>query len=366
MARFLGAGEEQKAAHRGAQALWLAGGLGIALALAGALSAEPLVDALGAEGEVRRHALTYLRISLIGLPPLMVSLAGVGFLRGLQDTRTPLYVTVGTNVVNLVIEVVLIFGLGYGIGASALATVVAQVAGAAVYVSMVARSVRRSGASVRPDPSALRSLLRVGLDLFLRTVSLRAVLLAATAVAARIGTAELGANQIALELWNFLAFVLDALAIAAQALIGRLLGSGSPDEARAAGRRIVELGAALGLILALVIFAARGLIAPVFSGDPEVIRLTLYLIGFIVAFQPINGIAFALDGVLIGAGDQRFLAWAMAAAAVVFSCGAALTLTFGLGLGGLWLSLGAFMCVRAVTLLYRFSTPHWQVVGSGG
>lgn len=366
VARLVGAGHEQRAAHQGVQALWLAATLGAALATAIALAAEPLVDALGATGEVRRHAVTYLRISLVGLPPLMVSLAGVGYLRGLQDTRTPLFVTVGTNVLNLVIEVPLIYGLGYGIGASALATVVAQVVGAAIYVGMIMRSVRRSDARLAPDPPALRALLRVGSHLFLRTVSLRAVLLAATAVAARIGTADLAANQIALELWNFLAFVLDAIAIAAQAIIGRLLGAGAAEEARGAARRMIELGAALGLVLSLAILATRGLLAPLFSGDPEVIRLTLYLTFFIVAFQPINGIAFALDGVLIGAGDQRFLAWGMAGAAAVFSVGAGLTLALDLGLGALWLSLGSFMCVRAVTLLYRFSTPHWQVVGAVG
>lgn len=364
VARLLGAGQRERAAAQGVQALWLAATLGVASATVLGLVAEPLVEALGGTGAVRVHALTYLRISLLGLPALLVSLAGVGYLRGLQDTKTPLFVTVGTNVLNLVIEVTLIYGLDYGIGASALATVVAQVAGAAIYVAMIARSVGRSAVAVRPDPVALRGLLRVGLHLFLRTASLRAVLVAATAVAARIGTAELAANQVALELWNFLAFVLDAIAIAAQAIVGRALGAGAGDEARHAARRMIELGAALGIVLALVVFATRHLLAPVFSGDPEVIGLTLYLTLFVVAFQPINGIAFALDGVLIGAGDQRFLAWAMAGAAAAFSTGAAATLLFDLGLGALWLSLGAFMSIRAATLLYRFSTPHWQVTGA--
>lgn len=364
VARLLGAGHPDRAAHQGVQALWLAATLGLALAVVGALTAELLVDALGATGEVRVHALTYLRISLIGLPALMISLAGVGYLRGLQDTRTPLFVTVGTNVLNLVLEVVLIYGLGYGIGASALATVVAQVAGAAIYVTLIAFSMRGSTAPARPDRTALTALLRVGLHLFLRTLSLRAVLVAATAVAARIGTADLAANQIALEVWNFLAFVLDAIAIAAQAIVGRLLGAGAADEARAAARRMIELGAALGLILSVGVLATRTLLAPLFSGDPEVIRLTVNLMLFVAIFQPINGVAFALDGVLIGAGDQRFLALGMAAAAAVFALGAAMTLTLDLRLGGLWMSLGTFMCIRAAMLLYRFATPKWQVIGS--
>jgi putative MATE family efflux protein len=366
VARLVGAGAHERAAHEGVQALWLAAGIAVVLACLGALFAAPLVEALGAEGEIRLHALTYFRISLIGLPALLVSMAGTGYLRGLQDTRTPLAVTIGANVLNLVLEVVLIFGLGYGVGASAFATVFAQTCGAAVYVWFVARGARRTGTSVRPDPVVLRALSRLGFDLFLRTVSLRGVLLASTAVAARIGTTELAANQVVLEIWNFLAFMLDAIAIAGQAIIGQTLGAGRGEEARAVGRRMIEWGVASGVVLGVLMIALRSVIAPIFSGDEAVVRVIANTLIFAALFQPIAGIAFVLDGVLIGAGDQRHLAWAMFLAALVFVPGAVAVVAFDLGLAALWWAIGGFMTARAVTLLVRFAGPQWQVLGVKG
>jgi len=363
VARLIGGGSRERAVHVGVQSLWLAAGLGLALAALGAIFAEPLVDAMGAEGEVRRHALTYLRISLFGLPALMLALAGTGYLRGFQDTRTPLVIMIGTTLLNLVVEVVLIFGYGFGIGASAFATVLAQSLGAVVYVWFVARGARGAAISVGPDLRTIGSLMYVGLDLFLRTISLRGVLLASTAVAARIGTHELGANQVTLEIWNFLAFALDSIAIAGQAITGRLLGAGRGDEAREAGRRMIELGIAFGVILGVLIALSRSLIAPIFSSDAEVVRLTAHLLLYAALFQPVAAVAFVLDGVLIGAGDQRYLAWAMFASALVFLGGAVMVIVLDLGVGALWLAIGAFMTARAATLVHRFSTPHWQVLG---
>ena len=337
--------------------------IAIVLALLGALFAEPLVRVMGAEGEVRRHALTYFRISLFGLPALLISLTGTGYMRGLQDTRTPLMVMIGTTVLNLVLEVTLIFGFGLGIGASAFATVVAQTLGAVVYGGFVARDALRTKVSLRPDARAIGALLYIGLHLLLRTVSLRGVLLASTAVAARIGTHELAANQVTLEIWNFLAFALDSVAIAGQSITGRLLGAGLGDEARAAGRRMIEISIVFGVVLAVVIASTRSLIAPVFSSDVAVVRLTAHLLLFAALLQPVAAIAFVLDGILIGAGDQRFLAWAMFGAALVFGAGVAVVLGLDLGIGALWLALGGFMTARAAGLLYRFSTPHWQVLG---
>lgn len=366
VARLVGAGAHERAAHEGVQALWLAAGIAVVLAALGAVFAAPMVEALGAEGEIRIHALTYFRISLLGLPAMLISMAGTGYLRGLQDTRTPLAVTIGANILNLVLEVVLIFGLEYGVGASAFATVFAQTCGAVVYVWFVARGALRTGTSVRPDPAVLRSLSRLGLDLFLRTVSLRGVLLASTAVAARIGTTELAANQVVLEIWNFLAFMLDAVAIAGQAIIGRTLGAGLGDEARSVGRRMIEWGVAAGVLLGVLMILLRTVIAPIFSADEAVVRAIAHTLIFAALFQPIAGIAFVLDGVLIGAGDQRHLAWAMFLAALVFVPGAIAVIEFDLGLAALWWAIGGFMTARAVTLMVRFAGPKWQVLGVKG
>ena len=213
----------------------------------GLVGADALVGLMGAEGAVRTNALLYLRISLLGVPALLVVLAGTGYLRGLQDTRTPLAVAVGTGALNLVLEVIFIYGLGRGLGASAFTTVVAQYVAAAIYLRQIGRAARAHGVDLGPHPASLRRLGAVGRDLLVRTAALRAALLVATAVATRLGAVDVAAHQIAFEMWNFLALVLDAIAIAGQAIVGRSLGAGDATAARGAGRRMIEWGVAGGL-----------------------------------------------------------------------------------------------------------------------
>jgi putative MATE family efflux protein len=364
VSRLLGAGDEREAAHQAVQGIWLAVGLGTALAVAGWPLAGPLVRALADDPAVAQEAAIYLRLSLPGLPALLLVLAGTGYLRGLQDTRTPLFVAAGTAVANLVLELVLVYGLDRGLGASALATVIAQVGGAAVYLRRVRRAAGAHGVGLRPDPAAMRALARVGRDLLLRTAALRASLVVATAVATRLGTGELAAHQVAFEVWSFLALALDAVAIAGQALVGRVLGAGDGDGARAAGRRMIEWGVALGVAFGLVLVAVRVPLASVFTDDPDVTALVGFLLLVTAAMQPVNAVAYVLDGVLIGAGDARFLAGAMAVAAAVFVPAALAVGALGLGIGWLWAALGLLMATRAATLLARFAGDRWVVVGA--
>jgi putative MATE family efflux protein len=291
-------------------------------------------------------------------------LAGAGYLRGLQDTRTPLLVAIGTAAANLVIEVTLIYGLGQGIGASALATVLAQVGGAAVYVRRVGRAARRHGADLAPHPASLAVLARVGGDLLVRTAALRAALVVATAVAARLGSVDVAAHVIAFEIWNFLALGLDAIAIAGQAMVGRALGAGDGAGARDAGRRMIEWGVALGALIGVLVAVLRTVLPHLFTDDPEVLALATFLLLWVAALQPVNAVAFVLDGVLIGAGDMRFLAGAMIVAAAVFIPAALLVLALDAGIGWLWASLGLLMATRASTLLARFASDRWIVLGA--
>ncbi|CAN5724622.1 MATE family efflux transporter [soil metagenome] len=362
--RLLGAGDARGAAHQAVQGLWLAAVIGVTVTVVGLLAAPWLVGALGATGAVRTNALVYLRISLLGVPPLLLILAGTGYLRGLQDTRTPLLVAVGTVVANLLLQVWFIYGLGYGIGASALSTVLAQTVGAIVYVRIVVRGARRHHVDARPDPGAIRALAVVGRDLFVRTLALRAALVLATAVATRIGVADLGAHQIAFEIWSFLALALDAIAIAGQAMIGRLLGAGDRDGARAAGRRMVEWGVMAGVASGAAVLILRPVLPRIFTTDPEVLALTGFVLWFVAVLQPVNAVAFVLDGVLIGAGDQRFLAGAMVFAAAVFAAVAVPVLALDLGIGWLWAALGVLMASRVAVLGARFHGGRWAVVGA--
>ena len=365
VARLLGAGEHRRAAHQAVQSVWLAGLVGAVLAGAGIVFAPGLVDLLGGgDPVVRQNALVYLRISLLGFPAMLVGLAGVGYLRGLQDTKRPLWVAAGSAVLNLVLEVVLIYGFGQGIGASALSTVVAQVAAAAVFVWWIRAAVARHGVGLRPDLAVIRKLAVAGADLFVRTAALRGGLVLTVAVAARIGTDDLAAHQIAFEVWTFLALALDAVAIAGQALIGRALGASEPDRARALGRRMIEWGLVTGAATGGAVLAFSGLLPGVFTEDPAVAGLAFFLLLHVGLSQPVNGVVFALDGVMIGAGDLRFLAWAMAAASAVLAAGALTVAGAGAGIGWLWAALHAWMLVRLATLMARFAGPRWLITGA--
>ncbi len=364
VARRLGSGDEAGSAHEGVQGMWLALAIGLVLAGLGWAFASQAVALMGATGDVAVNALVYLRISLFGIPALLIALAGTGYLRGRQDTVTPLVVTVVAVVINLVLELTLIYGFGLGIGASALSTVVAQVGTATAYIWWVARDVARHGVGVRPELAAIRRLAVVGRDLFVRTAALRLALTLATAVAARLGVVDLGAHQIAFEIWSFLALVLDSLAIAAQAMIGRLLGSGDARGARAAARRMLQWGVVAGLVFAVVVGSLRSLLPRLFTEDAEVIALCAFVLVFVAVLQPLNAVVFVLDGVLIGAGDMRFLAWAMAGAAAAFVPAAGAVLVLGGGIGWLWASLGLLMVTRAAALTWRFRGDAWMVEGA--
>lgn len=364
VARLLGAGRSHDAAHEAVQGLWLAAGLGVVLAVAGWAAAPALVGALGADGDVATYAERYLTVSLLGLPALLGVLAGTGYLRGLQDTRTPLVVAVASAALNLVLELVLIYGFDRGIGASAFATVVAQWAAAAVYLRRIGGAALAEGVRLAPDPSTLRRLVRVAGALVVRTSALRGALVLATAVAARIGTADVAAHQVAFELWSTAALALDALAIAGQAMVGRRLGAGDVDGARAAGRRLLQLGVGAGVLAAAVFVATRGVLPELFTDDAEVASLAAFVLWWVAGLQPLNAVVFVLDGLLIGAGDLRFLATAMPFAAAVFAAGATAVLVTDSGLGALWAAIGAFMLARLVPLAVRWQGDRWAVVGA--
>lgn len=364
VARRIGAGDRAGAASDALQSMWLSLVLAIGAVVAGAAFASPLLRALGASGEVLDHGLLYLRISLLGLPAMLLTLAGTGWLRGIQDTRTPVVVALGTAAGNLVLECILIFGLDFGIGASAASTVAAQWVGAVVYTRSVLRGAGASGVSLAPHLARIGALARVGRDLIIRTAALRASLLLATAVAARLGTVDLAAHQISFEVWSFLALALDAVAIAGQALVGTHLGASRVAVARAVGDRMLAWGALLGVAAGLLVLAGQGLLPQIFTEDQAVRDLTGFILLWVALLQPVNGVVFALDGLLIGAGDQRYLARSMVVALLCFAPVAGSVLVFNLGIGWLWAALGVLMLARLVTLAVRWRGDRWVTTGS--
>ena len=365
VARLLGAGQHRRAAHQAVQSIWLALAAGVVLAAIGLALSSWLVDLLGGDDpEVRHNALVYLRISLLGLPAMLVMLAGVGYLRGVQDTKRPFAVALGSAVGNFVLEVVLIYGFDQGIGASALSTVLAQTAAAAMFVWWIRQAVARHGVGLRPDPTVIGRLAVAGWDLLIRTSALRVSLTVTVAIAARIGTNDVAAHQIAFEVWTVLALILDAVAIAGQALIGLALGADQAERARALGRRMIGWGAAVGMLTGALVLSVSPVLPDVFTSDVAVASLAGFLLLHVGFSQPAAGVVFALDGVLIGAGDLRFLAVSMVGAGVVLTGGGVLVLATGAGIGWLWAALHAWMATRLVLLLGRFAGPAWQVTGA--
>ena len=363
VARLRGAGRDADAARWGVQALLLALVAGIASGALLYVLADPLLRALGGEGEVLAQARIYLHISLAGLPALLIMLAGVGYLRGGLDMARPLKVAALTAVGNLVLEVVLVYGLGFGIGASAASTVAAQWVGAALYVRWVLAEARPHVRGLRPDPAVLRRLAGTGGSLLVRTAALQAAFVVATAVAARTGVADLAAHQINAQLFAFSALALDALAIAAQGMIGTMLGAGDATGARGVARRVTWWGLACGLAAALLAVALRPVLPGLFSADPAVVALAGFLMLHLALQLPVNGVVFALDGVLIGAGDLRYLAWAMVAAAGVFAPLAVGVGLAGAGIGWLWGALAIFMAARLAGVAGRFAGGRWVRLG---
>ena len=365
VARRLGAGDRRVAAELGVDGAWLGLGLGVALMLIGLLASSWIVDAMGASANIAPFALEYLRISLLGAPALLVALAGTGYLRGMQDTRTTLYIAVGAALLNLALEIVFVYGFDWGIAGSAWGTVIAQLAAASAFVAIVVRSVRRESASLRPSRSGIRQTAVVGGPLIVRTASLLVVFLATTNLAARISDDAVAANQIVFGIFLFLALSLDALAIAGQAMVGRSLGSADAHQARAAARRMMEWGVVIGIGFGIVLIVSRPWLVPLFTDDPGVRHLADQLIVVLAVLQPLNAVVFVLDGVLIGAGDQRFLAVAMVIAtfAVYAPVAWLVTATDG-GVVALWGAIAVWLVARAVGLVWRYVGPKWQVTGA--
>ncbi|MFD0423562.1 MATE family efflux transporter [Streptomyces parvus] len=364
VARRVGAGDLPAAIRQGMDGIWLALLLGAAVVALAMPTAPWLVDVFGASDTAAPYAITYLRISILGIPAMLVVLAATGVLRGLQDTRTPLYVAIAGFTANAVLNVTLVYGAGLGIAGSAWGTVIAQAGMAAAYLVVVIRGARKHGASLRPDAAGIKASARAGVPLLIRTLSLRAVLMIATAVAARLGDVDIAAHQIILSLWSLTAFALDAIAIAGQAIIGRYLGADDEKGAREACRRMVEWGIGCGIVLGVLIVLARPLFIPLFTSDPSVKDALLPALLVVAVSQPIAGVVFVLDGVLMGAGDGRYLAWAMLVTLAVFAPVALLVPSLGGGLTALWWAMTLMMAVRLITLWLRTRSGRWIVTGA--
>ncbi|MBA2308864.1 MAG: MATE family efflux transporter, partial [Pseudonocardiales bacterium] len=360
-ARLHGAGRRPDAVAEGVQATWLALGVGVVVLVLGQLLARPIADVLGDGGAIAQGAVDWLRIALFGAPLILVTLAGNGWMRGVQDTARPLrYVLVGNGLSALACPL-LVHWAGMGLTGSA----VANVAGQAVSAALFLRALVREHVGLRPVPGVLRAQLRLGRDLVLRSLAFQACFLSAAAVAARFGAASLAAHQIVLQLWFLMVTVLDSLAIAAQALVGAALGASGAVRARAVAWQVTRYGLGLGLVAGVVFAALADPLPRVFTPDAAVVAAVPAAWWFFVALQPVAGVVFALDGVLLGAGDAAFLRTStLLAAALGFLPLTWAALVFDWGLLGIWTGLAALMVIRLVAVVSRTRGAGWTVLGA--
>ena len=360
-ARLHGAGRRKDAVAEGVQATWLGIAVGVLLLVLAQLFAVPVAELLAGEGPIADAAASWLRIALLGAPLVLITMAGNGWMRGVQDTRRPLWFVLAGNGTSAVLCPLFVYPLGWGLEGSAVANLIGQSIAAALFLRALV--VERAG--MRPDPATMRAQLGMGRDLVLRTLAFQACFLSATSVAARTGADAAAAHQVVWQLWSFLALVLDSLAIAAQSLVGAALGGGAAQRAKGVARQVSWYGLGFGVLLGLVFAALAAVLPRVFTSDAAVLAQLPNAWWFFVLQQPVAGVVFALDGVFLGAGDARYLRTAtMLSAAVGYLPLIWLSLAFGWGLAGIWTGLSLFMVLRLITLLLRARSGKWAVVGA--
>ncbi|WP_314686067.1 MATE family efflux transporter [uncultured Bifidobacterium sp.] len=369
VAHRLGAGRARAAHEAGRDGMALGAALGIVLAALLAWLAPAIIGWYGPAPDVAAAAVSYLRVVAAGLPFQLVVLASTGLLRGLQDTRTPMVVAIGVNLANIGLDALLIHGFGLGIVGSAVATASAQALSCIALVAVTARRCRGLGMGLCPSPAGMGAAASAGGWLMLRTATLWFSLTATTFVATGLGSLTLAAHQVTNSLYSFLTFALDSLAIACQALIGHRLGAGDPDGARTVMRRAFGWGGVQALVMGLALVAVRPWLARLFTSDPDVRRLVMHSFVVLAAIMPPAALVFVLDGVLIGAGDTRYLALAglFVAACHLPMLAAVARLCAGgpAGLVWLWVAYAGFLAARGLTLTLRARTGRWLRTGAG-
>jgi MATE family, multidrug efflux pump len=360
-ARLHGAGRRAEAVAEGMQATWLAIFAGLLLLALGQLFAGPVAHLLAGPGAVADEAVGWLRIALFGIPCILITMAGNGWMRGIQDTRRPLRYVLGGNGISAILCPVLVYGAGFGLEGSAIANVAAQVISASLFL----RALAVERALAWPVPASMRAQLGIGRDLMLRSFAFQATGISATAVAAHTSAATVGAHQVVLQLWVFVALLLDSLAIAAQSLVGAALGAHDERGALDLARKVTGYGLVFGVLLSVIFAGLSGILPHAFTSDTSVLAEIPKAWWFFVVLQPVGGVVFALDGVLLGAGDAVFMRnVTLISAGLGFLPVVWAAFAFHWGLTGIWLAMGAFMLIRLVLMVSRWRSGRWAVLGA--
>ncbi|MCW4465447.1 MATE family efflux transporter [Glutamicibacter sp. MNS18] len=368
VARAIGAGQFAKAMAAGRDGMWLALVLGAVLSLIGLFTAAPLVRVMGAEGQALGFAVDYIMYSLPGLTAMLLVFAATGVLRGMQDTKTPLVVATAGFGLNIVLNFVFVYGFGWSVAGAAAGTSISQWVMAIVYFWLIIPRVRQAGLSLAPSWAGFKATGNIGSWLMLRNATMRIALLATVVVATNAGEVILAAHQLVFTLFSFLAFALDALAIAAQALIGKELGAGDAAKVKELTGVMTRWGIYFGIFTGLFIFALSWIVPVLLSSDVSVHALATPGLWILAVSQPICGVVFVLDGVLMGAGDARYLGLVglvnLAVYLPMLWAVQALTHDPMSAMVWIWLAFAlGFMLARLITLGLRARTDAWMRLG---
>jgi putative MATE family efflux protein len=360
-ARWFGTGRPDAAINEGVQATWLAIAIGLGIVIVGEVLAGPLTTWLAGDADTQRAAESWFRIAVLGMPGVLVVLAGNGWMRGVQRTREPVRIVLAANALSAAASPVLVYPAGLGLEGSAIANVGAQLVGALLFL----RALGSAAPSLRPDRRIMRAQLVVGRDLIVRSAAFHVAFLTAAGVASRMGSAQVAAHQIGMQLWEFTALLLDSLAIAALSLVGAALGASDARTARSTTWQVSRWGFYAGVSFAALYAAGWYVVPQLFSSSPGVLDQAHVLWPWFVVMLPASGVVFALDGVLIGAGDVRFLRTIRVIGAVGVCAPLTLAaLHWHWGLGGVWAGLTAFIAVRLVGMVARARSERWLVLGA--
>ena len=359
VARALGRREPETARRLVGDALAVAIGLGVLSTVGMMVLAPWLVEVMGAGGAVTGPAVTYLRVRALAVPAILIVTTGHGAFRGYQDTVTPLRVAAAVNALNLILDPIFIFVLGWGLTGAAVATVIAQLVGAVWFIRLLrSRKMATRPSSLRSSLPTLIELGRNGALITVRTGMLLVAFTVAAAQATRIGTDEIAAHQVVMQVWLLAAMSADAFAIAGQAMVGEAVGSRDRIQIDRISVRLVGWGVVAGVILAAVfVMGSRGFELMIRDAPVSGLAATA---GVVAGWMmPIAAPLFAADGVFLGLLSLRTVVTSAASGAAI-SVGLLLLTPLGETLEGIWWALGAMMVMRSLI----FAVSYRRAVGA--